>query len=113
MQQAYPEFGDATNPDSRGSADCGPSARSEFRFHADRIRWNSLIFDADVRGKVRVAAGVKQPRFSNNLSTFMSNYILVATTLESNVSGRYRTTILPQAHALAPCGHLLRTGIFS
>jgi hypothetical protein len=26
MQQAYPEFGDATNRDNPGSADCGPSA---------------------------------------------------------------------------------------
>jgi hypothetical protein len=34
MQQAYPEFGDATNPDSRGAADCGPSARSKPRFHS-------------------------------------------------------------------------------
>jgi hypothetical protein len=63
--------------------------------------------------KVRVAAGaVKQPRFSSNLSTFMSNCILVATTSERNVSGRCRTTILPQARAFAPCGYLPAWGFF-
>ena len=55
----------------------------------------------DVCCEVRVAAGaLKQPRFNSNLSTFMSNCILVVTTLERNVSGRCRTTILPQARAL-------------
>jgi hypothetical protein len=52
-----------------------------------------------VRSEMRLCA-VKQPRFSSNLSTFMSNCISVVTTLERNVSGRCRTTILPQARAL-------------
>jgi hypothetical protein len=54
----------------------------------------------DGRCKVRVAAGaVERPLFSSNLSTFMSNCILVVTTLERSDSGRCRTTILPQARA--------------
>ena len=57
-------------------------------------------------------ARFKQPRFSSNLSTFMSNCILVVTTLERNLSGRCRTTILPQAHAFAPCGYLPAWGFF-
>lgn len=107
-----PGIGDATNPDSRGSANCGPSARSESRFYADRIPWNSRSTD-NVRCRVGVAAGaVKRPRFSSNLSTFMFNCILVVTTLERNVSGRCRTTILPQAHAYCPVRMPSRMGLF-
>jgi hypothetical protein len=45
MQQAYPEFGDATNPDSRGAANCGPP-EANLGFTADRVHWNSLTFGA-------------------------------------------------------------------
>jgi hypothetical protein len=112
MQQGYPEFGDATNPDSHGSANCGHvRQRTGFMRIADvGIRSPSA---PDGRCKVRVAAGaVERPLFRSNLSTFMSNCILVATTLECNASGRCRTTILPQAHALAPCGCLPHGAFF-
>ena len=55
-------------------------------------------------------ARFKQPRFSSNLSTFMC--ILVVTTLERNLSGRCRTTILPQAHA-SPRADAFPHGAFS
>jgi hypothetical protein len=68
----------------------------------------------DGRCKVRVAAGaVKRPRFRSNLSTFMSNCILVVTTLESNGSGRCRTTDPPTGARFAPCGYLPAWGLFS
>jgi hypothetical protein len=61
-----------------------------------------------------LAGAAKQPRFSSNLSTFMSKIVFLAvTTLERSASGRCRTTILLKAHAFAPCGYLPAWGFFS
>jgi hypothetical protein len=44
--------------------------------------------------------GILASYFSDNFSTFMSNYALVVTTIGCSISGRYYTAILPQARAL-------------
>jgi hypothetical protein len=102
-------------PDSR--QELSPFRRSDPFEKGPVSRGSSTLESAHLNAcracKVRVAAGtVKQPRFSSNLSTFMSNCILVVTTSERNVSGRCRTTILPQARAFAPCGYLPAWGFF-
>ena len=78
-----------------------PPPEANLGFYADRVHWNSLTLDAcrALSGQSCGWCAVNRPRFSSNLSTFMSNCISVVTTLERNVSGRCRTTILPQAHA--------------
>jgi hypothetical protein len=102
MQQPYPEFGDATNLDSCGSAHCGPFARANLGFTriADvgicRFRRLTCVVGSELR-----LCAVKQPRFSNNLSTFMSNCISVVTTLERNVSGR-SASLFSHRRALCP-----------
>jgi hypothetical protein len=102
MQQPYPEFGDATNLDSCGSAHCDPFARANLGFHADRKCWNSPISTPEVRCKSELQlCALKQPRFSNNLSTFISNCISVVTTLERNVSGR-SASLSSHRRALCP-----------
>lgn len=113
MQQAYPELG--MRPTRTAAARPIAVRPPEANLGFTRIVYLGIraLSTDNVRCRVGVAAGaVKRPRFSSNLSTFMFNCILVVTTLERNVSGRCRTTILPQAHAYCPVRMPSRMGLF-
>jgi hypothetical protein len=109
MQQAYSEFGGATNPDpaARPIAVRPPEANLSF----GRLVNDGILSTPDVRCNARIAAGAV-PRFSSNLSTFMSNCILVVTTLERNVSGRCRTTNPPTGARFGPIADTSPRGAF-
>ena len=109
MQQAYPEFGDAT-PDSRGSVLRSVRQTSVFTRIVD-VGIRSRRLTCVVRSELRLV-----PSSNHDLAAISPHLcliaILVVTTLERNVTGRCRTNNPPTGAPFAPCGYLPAWGFF-